>query len=97
MSKISDLAGSSYKVQYNPEFSDTFKSAVANNVTASLIPNPDDSEQGKHGIFDVDQVYDFVDEVRVDEDLMQQYGFTEQDLKIADYIRKSLKVQYIEF
>lgn len=97
MSKISDLSGSSYKVQYNPEFSDTFKSAVANNVTASLLPNAEGEQGGIHGIFNVDQVYDFVDEVRVDEDLMQQYGFTEQDLKIADYIRKSLKVQYIEF
>lgn len=96
MSKISDLAGNSYKVQYNPEFSDSFKSAIANNVTASLIPNPDEQDEA-HGVFCIDMVYDFVEEVRNDEDLMQQYGFTEQDLKIADYIRKSLKVQYIEF
>lgn len=42
-------------------------------------------------------VDEFVEEVRNNADLLSQYGFTETDLKLFDYIKKHLKVSYIEF
>lgn len=94
--KISELTGTAYKVQYNPEFSQAFKSAVGNNVTPSLIPHSDEDTEA-FGAFDISMVDEFVEEVRNDSDLLSQYGFTETDLKLFDYIKRHLKVSYIEF
>lgn len=96
MIKISDLVGNSYKVQYNPEFSQAFKNAVGNNVTPSLVPSPDDNTDA-FGAFEISMIDEFVEEVRNDADLLAHYGFTETDLKLFDYIKRQLKVCYIEF
>lgn len=94
MTKISNLAGTSYKVQYQPEFSASFIKAIKDNVTPSMVNNPDDSDES--GLYAIDQVIEFVSEVKDDEDLMAIHGFTQQDLALYNYIKNSLQVGYIE-
>lgn len=95
MAKISELTGNSYKVQYMPEFSLTFKEYIKSNVTPSMISNPDD--QDETGLYSMDQIIEFIEEVKGDDNELESLNFSATDIDLYHYIKNSLKITYIEF